>query len=68
MTKESSTGATMFSVWHTSSMQRVRSMWKRWKNGPTRWQTNRNCSSVFTTGFSRSLMKLKNAQKFDILQ
>jgi len=44
----------------TSSMQRVLSMWKRWKNGPTRWQTKRNCSSVFTTGFSLSLMKLQD--------
>jgi len=43
----------------TSNMHRVLSMWKRWKNGPTRWQTNRNCSSVFTTGFSLSRMKLR---------
>jgi len=49
----------------TSSMQRVLSMWNRWKNGPTRWQTNRNCSSVFTTGFNLSLMKLQRMNRFN---
>jgi hypothetical protein len=58
----SSYSSTVRSVTH-----RGRSVLKRCKNGPTRWHRNRNCSSVFTRGWTFSLTNLKTETRQNIL-
>jgi hypothetical protein len=57
----SSYSSTVRSVTH-----RGLSVLKRCKNGPTRWHRNRNCSSVFTTGWTFSLTNLKTETREQI--